>query len=141
MSRSLGDLHSAFRPFVDNWLAACDAAGLDILVTCTHRSLDEQQRLYEQGRTMPGKVVTNAKPGQSAHNFALAGGKPASLALDFVPLVNGKPVWDGKHPHWTRAGELAESCGMEWAGRWKRFKELPHIQHRAWKSIKSEVIP
>ena len=135
MSRSLDHLHPAFRPLVDNWLAKCEAAGLDILVTCTYRSADEQQRLYEQGRTMPGKVVTNAKPGQSAHNFSLPGNKPASLALDFVPLVNGKPVWDNKHPHWARAGELAVASGMEWAGHWKRFRELPHVQHGEWKNI------
>jgi hypothetical protein len=25
-------------------------------------------------------------------------------------------------------GETAESCGLEWGGRWKRFPDLPHLQ-------------
>ena len=38
----------------------------------TYRSFDEQNHLYAQGRTKPGKIVTYAKGGQSYHNFGLA---------------------------------------------------------------------
>ena len=36
------------------------------------RSFAEQNLIYSQGRTRPGKIVTNAKPGQSIHNFRYA---------------------------------------------------------------------
>lgn len=36
------------------------------------RSIAEQDTLYAQGRTTPGKIVTNARGGQSFHNFGLA---------------------------------------------------------------------
>jgi peptidoglycan L-alanyl-D-glutamate endopeptidase CwlK len=36
------------------------------------RTLEEQEELFAKGRTKPGKKVTNAKPGQSYHNYGLA---------------------------------------------------------------------
>jgi peptidoglycan L-alanyl-D-glutamate endopeptidase CwlK len=107
------------------WLKRAKAAGLDPLITSTLRTNAEQTALYAQGRTAPGKIVTNAKAGQSAHNYG--------LALDFVPMVNGKPEWNSKHPHWKQLGEIAESVGFEWAGRWTTFREFPHIQLPNWK--------
>jgi peptidoglycan L-alanyl-D-glutamate endopeptidase CwlK len=26
-------------------------------------------------------------------------------------------------------GKIGESCGLEWAGNWKTFKEFPHFQY------------
>lgn len=126
MSRSIDDLDPQVAKMAREWLARARAEGLDPLITCTRRTSAEQDALYAQGRTKPGKIVTNAKAGQSAHNYG--------LALDFVPMVNGKPEWSAKHPHWTRLGELAESVGFEWAGRWTRFREFPHIQYPNWRS-------
>src|SRR4051812_45095106 len=48
------------------------AANLPFLVTQGLRTWKEQDALYEQGRTKPGKIVTKAKGGQSYHNFGLA---------------------------------------------------------------------
>jgi peptidoglycan L-alanyl-D-glutamate endopeptidase CwlK len=126
-SRRIGDIAPQFRDRFVNWLAAVEAAGVDALVTCTLRSNEEQDALYAQGRTKPGKVVTNARAGQSAHNYG--------LALDFVPLVNGKPEWSASHPHWKVAGELAVHHGLEWAGTWTRFREFPHVQVPNWKAL------
>lgn len=130
-SRSLDDLHPEVRPLVDAFLAACAKAKIDILVTCTWRSPQEQARLYAQGRTKPGKIVTRAQPGQSMHN-AMRGGKPASLAVDVVPMRAGKPVWGTTGADlelWQKVGKLGEKAGLEWAGRWTRFREFPHFQH------------
>jgi peptidoglycan L-alanyl-D-glutamate endopeptidase CwlK len=111
-------------------IAACKAQGIDLLVTSTYRSTAEQNALYAQGRTKPGKKVTNAKGGQSFHNHR--------LAYDVVPLRNGKPVWgttgeDGKL--WQRVGELGEAAGLEWAGRWTKFREFPHFQYTGGKPL------
>jgi len=77
--------------------------------------------LYAQGRTAPGKIVTNAKAGDSWHNWR--------CAVDVVPLVNGKADWDGSHPVWAEIGRLGKEAGLEWAGEWKSFKELAHFQY------------
>ena len=129
-SRNLEDLHPKLKPLCVQFLAACKSAGLDILLTCTYRSGDEQNALYAQGRTKPGKIVTRARAGQSAHNFVLAG-KPASKAFDIVPLVDGKPCWDAKHPAWAQAGKIGMDLGLLWYGRpGAPFKEFPHFQLR-----------
>lgn len=105
-------------------LAACAAEGIDLLITCTLRDWDEQDRLYRQGRTAPGARVTNAQAGDSAHNYG--------LAYDVVLLRNGKPVWGTiatmDAELWERVGELGEAQGLEWSGRWRKFKEYAHFQ-------------
>ena len=120
-SRSLDELLPMVRTRVDKFLELCDEHGIDLLVTSTYRDNASQEELYAQGRTRPGKVVTNAKPGESWHNYR--------CAIDVVPLVNGKPNWDGSDPIWETIGELGEKAGLEWAGRWRTFKELAHFQY------------
>lgn len=126
-SRKLTDLHPTLQPIAAKFLARCKAAGLDILITCTHRTGAEQDALYAQGRTTPGAKVTNARAGQSKHNTMLKG-VPASEAFDIVPLINGKPEWSAKHPAWAAAGKIGEDLGLSWAGRWLSFKEMPHFE-------------
>jgi peptidoglycan L-alanyl-D-glutamate endopeptidase CwlK len=99
-------------------------AGIEILVTCTYRSPVDQDKLYAQGRTAPGRIVTNARAWQSLHQYG--------VAFDVVPMREGKPVWgttgaDGEL--WQRVGIAGEASGLEWAGRWKRFREFPHFQY------------
>ncbi len=123
-SRSLSDLHPIVRAKCADHLAACALEGIELLITATYRSPEEQNRLYAIGRTTPGRKVTNAKAGQSFHNYR--------LAYDVVPMRHGKPVWgttgeDGKL--WQKVGEIGESKGLEWAGRWTRFREFPHFQY------------
>ena len=120
-SRSLDDLIIPAKERVEHFLSLCKDSGIDLLVTSTYRDNESQQALYEQGRTTAGKVVTNAKAGDSWHNWR--------CAVDVVPMVNGKPDWDGSHPIWVKVGELGQQAGLEWAGEWRTFKELAHFQY------------
>jgi len=120
-SRNLDDLIPPAKKRVELFLSLCKDEGIDLLVTSTYRDNESQQALYEQGRTTAGKVVTNAKAGDSWHNWR--------CAVDVVPMVNGKPNWDGLHPVWDQIGKLGEQAGLEWAGRWRTFKELAHFQY------------
>ncbi len=126
-SRRLIDLHPDLLPLVNSFLAKCKASRLDILITCTYRSNEEQAVEYAKGRTNTLAKTTNAKPGQSKHNFTIEG-KPAAKAFDIVPMENGKCIWDTKHPAWQTAGSIGISLGLEWAGNWISFKEYPHFQ-------------
>lgn len=129
-SRRLIDLHPDLFPLAERFLDGCHAAGIEVLVTCTYRTLGEQAALYASGRTVPGRIKTNARPGESRHN-TLLNGKPAAEAFDIVPMVDGKPVWDAKDPLWQKVGEIGEGVGLEWAGRWTpRKREFPHFQLR-----------
>jgi peptidoglycan L-alanyl-D-glutamate endopeptidase CwlK len=111
--------------------AGMKQAGIDYIVTCTYRSEAEQAVLFAQGRTAPGKIVTNAPPGRSAHNHTEAG-RPAAKAFDIAIITAGKIDWDGSHPAWEAAGKVGESVGLEWAGRWHSFPEKPHFQSLHW---------
>lgn len=125
-SRDLKDLHPAVRRRAEAFIAKAKAEGIDLLVTSTYRDAESQQALYDQGRILPGKKVTNAKPGQSWHNWR--------CALDVVPMRAGKPVWGTTGPDgvlWERVGRIGEACGLEWAGRWVKFREMAHFQFTA----------
>jgi len=120
-SRNLNDLLPEVKARVDKFIEACNHNGIDLLVTSTYRDNESQAQLYAQGRTAPGKIVTNAGPGDSYHNYR--------CAIDVVPLLNGKPDWDGSHPVWAEIGRIGKESGLEWAGDWKSFKELAHFQY------------
>lgn len=136
MSRSLNDLDPVFRARVVEWLDDCKIAGINVLITCTRRTNEEQDGLYAIGRTVPGdgisearpmgRTVTNAQRGQSAHNY----GK----AIDFVPLVFGKPVWRYPSAEYDKAIDLAEARGMESLRRNTKFKEAAHLQLPNWRT-------
>ncbi len=119
-SRDIDDLHPKVAAMCRAFLEHCKAAGIDVLITSTYRDAASQNALYAQGRTAPGRRVTNAKAGQSWHNF--------KCAFDFVPIVHGKAQW-GDAATFERCGKIAESVGLEWAGRWKSFRELAHCQY------------
>lgn len=104
------------------------AAGIAYIITSTYRNDADQQALYDQGRTRPGPIVTNAKPGQSRHNAVDRNGMPAAEAFDIVIMENGKPDWNVGNPKWKIAGKIGVSVGLEWAGNWTRFREYPHFQ-------------
>jgi peptidoglycan L-alanyl-D-glutamate endopeptidase CwlK len=86
--------------------------------THTLRTFAEQDALYQLGRKKPGKIVTNAKGGQSFHNYG--------LAIDFVLLVNGSVSWT-VDKNWLAVISIFESYGWESGHYWK-FKDSPHVQ-------------
>lgn len=114
-----------YQPFADKihkLAAACQARGVDYWCISGERTYAEQAALYNQGRTTPGIIVTQAKAGQSMHNFA--------IAADFC--MDKKTTRDGLQPDYTDPayailGEEAGKLGLEWGGVWK-FKDIPHVQ-------------
>lgn len=120
--------------------------GVTVLLICTYRSGEEQDALYAQGRTKPGKVVTNARAGRSKHNATLPGtDTPAAEAFDVVPLRHGKMIWgtsgdgideDPTDDHkddlevWQRVGAHGVAVGLKWYGSpGSAFREFPHFQN------------
>jgi len=102
----------------DLFIAAAQAEGVILQIVQGLRTFAEQDALYAQGRTRPGKRVTNARGGQSMHNFG--------LALDLAPVVAGVVSWN--EALYRPFGKWAAAAGLEWGGDWKKFKDLPHVQ-------------
>jgi len=120
-SRNLSDLHPYVQELAHQHILLCYEHEIDLLVYCTYRDAEDQNRLYAQGRTAPGPIVTNARGGDSMHNWR--------LAYDCVALVGGKPQWSDDSMLDT-VGVLGEMAGLEWAGRWKgRLREKVHFQY------------
>lgn len=88
-------------------LAALDKK---LLIVQSFRSAADQARLYAQGRTTPGKIVTHAKPGSSYHEWG--------LAFDVaIADAKGQPSWPNDVALWTQIGRLGEELGLTWGGR------------------------
>lgn len=124
-SRSLDDLLPPVHERAKKFLDLAKADGIDLLVTCTYRDFEAQERLFAQGRQLPGAIVTYAHGGDSWHNWR--------RAFDIVPMRAGKPVWSIRgHDRdlWMRVGELGQMCGLEWGGSWPRHPDFPHFQDR-----------
>lgn len=93
----------------------CRAAGVPVRFMSGYRSCEQQNALYAQGRTMPGNIVTNAKCGESMHNYGVA----FDIAFDSATPYIGD---------WEKVGKIGESIGLEWGGRWADFVDKPHFQ-------------
>ena len=128
MSRKLSDLDPVVEQMAWRLIAAAPLVlQRELFVVHTLRTYDEQDDLYEQGRTEPGKIVTNARGGKSWHNFG--------LALDFAFEQDGSqhPTWStagGDIDHWRLLGSMGEAIGFEWGGRFD-LKDFGHFHYSA----------
>ena len=128
-SRSVWDLHPLLRERIAALAQAADGDGWELLITCTYRSAAEQDKLYAQGRTESGRIVTNLRGGESKHNHEEPPGTPCSLACDCAPMVGGKVDWNPRtEPRWQRMGEFGEQCGLVWGGNFRRLRDMPHFE-------------
>ncbi len=102
------------------------------------RTISYQNSLYAQGRTTKGSIVTNAKGGQSNHNYG--------LAVDFCLIINGKEMSynevkdfdaDGI-ADWKEVVTIFKSHGWFWGGDFRSIKDSPHFEktfNRHWKDL------
>jgi hypothetical protein len=95
-------------------------AGIHPYIDQTYRTFEESDKIYQQGRTLPGEIISNAKAGQSYHNYA--------IALDFHLQVNGKDIWD-VDADWMKVVNIFKSHGFTWGGDFAgSFKDYPHLE-------------
>ena len=92
------------------------AAGVDFIVTCTYRTQDEQDALFEQGRTKPGPIVTWTR--KSRHT--------ERKAFDIAIVKDGKIAWNPEE--YLKAGEIGIKAGLQWGGNFARNKDYPHFE-------------
>ena len=96
-----------------------------------YRTYREQDELYAKGRTMPGSKVTNAKGGQSNHNFG--------LAIDVFPIWQDGRIHMEDDAENIRLLKLIAHVGIEeglaWGGNWRKFKDYPHFELKVGKNM------
>lgn len=134
MSSRIEDLEPVTRDLCILFTNEAKTRGHQIRITHTLRTMDEQLKLWLQGRPggLPGPKVTNAKPGQSPHNYGMA----------FDICFEGKvPYPPEKDPRWLELGQLGESLGLVWGGpngKGDKFTfDRPHFERKDWRKAKN----
>jgi hypothetical protein len=124
-------LYPRFLELYHECLINCEKRGAIYIVTSGLRSLEEQKRLYDIGRTPESKarneeIVTKAVPGASYHNFG--------LACDAV-RDGDEDKW-GVQPDWSPTAYVvladeAKKVGLNPGYYFKNFKgDYPHVQFK-----------
>ena len=123
--RGIDKLHPELQVCVKKFLEECKKQGLDVCITETLRTQEEQEGLYEQGRTRPGKIVTNCRGFQSPHCWG--------IAFDFCRNKRGWE-YDNTDGFFEKVGKIAKTIfdGTEydlfWGGDFKTFVDKPHVE-------------
>lgn len=119
--KELERLHPKVARKLNKILQKAEQSDLEILITDGYRTNAEQNKLYAQGRTRSGKIVTNAKGGQSLHNYG--------LAVDIVPVLSNGQIDYSDYDTYKLFASLAKEEGFAWGGDWKKFKDVPHFEY------------
>ena len=127
--RNIATLLPQVQPLARALIENAAAIGICIKALSGTRSYDEQNALYEQGRSQPGRIVTNARGGYSNHNFG--------VAFDIGVFEGGRYL--DESPSYKAVGALGLKLCLEWGGNWKTIVDEPHFQLRpAWARELSE---
>ncbi|WP_088005587.1 M15 family metallopeptidase [Indiicoccus explosivorum] len=117
---NMGAVNGKVKALVMELIKQAYHEGIEVQITSGYRSAAEQNRLYAQGRTAPGNIVTNARAGQSVHNYG--------YAVDYVIVSEdgNQAIWSVTD-EWRRVAAIAKELGFQWGGDWTSFKDYPHI--------------
>jgi peptidoglycan L-alanyl-D-glutamate endopeptidase CwlK len=136
-SRDLNDLETRTHGLAIEFLLQCKAGGVNAFIDATYRSNEEQDADYAQGRTVPGKIITHAKAGESPHNCTDENGIPAARAFDIAIYDdNGELDWDLKSYRWEFAHQIGRDLGLELGVDWPEPKtDGPHFELKNWQTV------
>lgn len=116
--------------------ALCSRLGSEWAPFYGFRSFELQDALFAVGRTTPGTIITNARGGESAHNYG--------CASDWtVWAEDGEPIW--LKPTDTKWKEFDDACIAargQWGGLFKN-PDCPHVQLQlkvAWKEVRGVFV-
>ena len=121
-SRRIEDLKPAAQAKCLLHIKGCVDAGIKVKLIQTLRDAEYQASLYAQGRTKPGKIVTNCD------GYSRKSKHQSGLAWDLVPLDSaGGIIWNDRSIY-EKMAEIAESLGLTAGIRWKSIGDLDHFE-------------
>lgn len=128
--KNMEGLHPDLKEFLNKLIKI---SKYDYIITCGIRSDQEQNKLYQKGRTLPGKIITNCDgyKYKSKHQIKEDG---YGWAADIAILINRKIDWDihlFKELVNDEVRGLMKKYNIEWGGDWESFKDYPHFQKRS----------
>lgn len=100
------------------------AEGIYVCVAQGYRSTADQNNLYAIGRTVDvhKPVVTNARGGQSNHNYGVA------VDLCQYDKTIDKIKWEVSTPSYKKIVSAMKAEGFKWGGDWASFRDYPHFE-------------
>lgn len=114
-----------FRKFLGEAIPlALSKYGVEYKLISGNRTYAEQNALYAKGRTTSGSIVTNARGGQSNHNFGIAvdaGVFKAGQYLDSTSPGTAEKVH-------RDVAKLSAKYELDWGGDWKSIVDIPHFE-------------
>lgn len=122
-SRDINDLHPAVKRGALKLLDNLKQKGFIPLIYSTYRDNEKQNELYSHGRTKSGSKVTNAKGGQSMHNY--------KLAFDIVNKSTSGIANFNDNKFYEELKNQCSILGFTWGGNWLGFTDKPHVQFTA----------
>jgi peptidoglycan L-alanyl-D-glutamate endopeptidase CwlK len=93
--------------------------GYSIVVAEGYRSPEQQHIYFEQGRTTPGAIITNADWDAGKHTHG--------QAVDFDFVIDGVQSNADGNP-WSLIGKYAHQAGLIWGGDWSSIKDYRHVE-------------
>lgn len=120
-SRKISDLTPDAQKACNEFIKQCTIAGINLSIIQTLRDTEYQHMLYLQGRSTPGKIVTNCDgiKNKSRHQ--------SGNAWDAVPLDdNGKIEWSNMLEY-KKMADIAVKMGLT-AGYYFSFRDLDHFE-------------
>jgi peptidoglycan L-alanyl-D-glutamate endopeptidase CwlK len=144
MSRKIADLVPEMQEKAKEFAAKMAEVGIPFMFTRTRATVAEQTALYAQGRQDLAEVnrlraIVGWSPIRARENsykvtWTMKSRHLDGEAFDIAILSDGQPTWDAKvnvnHndiPDYVEAGQIAESIGLTWGGRFKNA-DLPHLE-------------
>lgn len=116
-------LYPRFAELIQQLAANCRARGADYYAISGERTWEEQAKIWAQGRSTPGPIVTKSPPGTSYHNYAIA----ADFCFDKDKTREGlQPDW--QFESYRILAEEARKLGLESGFWWTKFPDAPHVQ-------------
>ncbi len=121
----IAKLHPSVRTEMQRIIETCNSkltGRSQVRIAQGLRTFAEQDALYNQK-----PKVTNAKGGQSIHNYG--------FAVDIVLIIDSKTAsWETKKDwdndgiaDWDECVKVFASYGWSWGGSWSKFKDMPHF--------------
>lgn len=125
----LDSLDKNFHTKAQGLIDALRRQAVTVLPVQCRRTIGEQDELYAKGRTAPGPKVTNAKGGQSPHNFG--------MAVDLCPVgKNGQLWWSAPDSLWRFIAGQARVAGLVPGYYFKSIHDPPHVEDSNWRAVR-----
>ncbi|TFE02895.1 peptidoglycan-binding protein [Jeotgalibacillus salarius] len=145
--RNMGAVVPQIRSLAITLITKSYDEGINVQISSGYRSNTQQASIYGMGRPNywwngklygnEGSIVSNAKPGQSVHNYG--------LAIDYFLVSDDglKAIWV-VDAQWRRVAQIGKSLGFTWGGDWKGFVDAPHLEYTkglTWRDLQAGKRP